>query len=153
MRLVGAARIEGQLGVAGHLQREGPAAAVGQGDAADLRGGVGDDGDLVPGLHVAVAAADDGLVGAQIRLVLVGVSPEGLAAGGPDAPVVQVADVAVLAPAVAGAVFPPAGHVHPLPGAVAASRRGQHDAVAAVGEEADLRGRTGNVNEVRLFRT
>ena len=120
VRLVRSARIEGHLGIARHLQRAGPVAAVGQGDAADFRVGVGNDRDLVTGLHVAVATADDRPVGAQIRLVLVGVSPEGLAAGGPGAAVVQVADVAVLAPAVARTVFPPAGHVHPVPGAVAA---------------------------------
>jgi len=120
VRLVGAARIEGHLGIARNLQRAWPVAAVGEGDAADFRVGVRHDRDLVTGLHVAVAAADDRPLGAQIRLVLVGVSPEWLAARGPGAAVVQVADVAVLTPAVAGTVFPPAGDVHPVPGAVAA---------------------------------
>jgi len=40
--------------------------------------------------------------------------PKWLAAHGPDATIVQITDVAVLAPAVAGNVFPPAGDVHPF---------------------------------------
>jgi hypothetical protein len=85
--LVDAARTENHLGIARNLQRAWPVAPVGQGDAADFSVGIGHDRDLVTGLHVAVAAADDCPVGAEIRLVLVGVSPKGLASRGPSATV------------------------------------------------------------------
>lgn len=118
MRLVGGARIESQLGIACNLQRAWLFAAVGQGDAANLRVGTGHDRDLVTALHFGIAATDDRAVRTQIRLILVGISPDGLATRGPDAAIVQVADVAVLAPAIAGMVFAPASDVHPLKRAV-----------------------------------
>ena len=119
MGLVGAAVVEGHLGVAGQVERAGPVAVVDQRDPADFRVGVGRDRDLVAGLDVAVAAAEVGPVG-EDRLVFVGVSAERLVAGGPGAAVVEVADVAELAPAVAGRVLAPAGHVQLLAGAVPA---------------------------------
>jgi hypothetical protein len=120
MRLVGAARIEGDLSIACKVQRSLSVAAIGQSDAADFRVGVRHDRDLVTSLNVSVAAADDCPTGAQVRLVVIGVSSEGLSANGPSAAIVQIADVTELAPAVARAIFSPAGYVYPIPDAVAA---------------------------------
>ena len=61
--------------------------------------------------------------------------------GGPGGAALQVAQVAEGAPGVAGGVLVPAGHGQALPAAVAAPRHGDHDVVAAVRQQLDLRGR------------
>ena len=120
MSLVGAAVVEGHLGVAGHLQRAGPGAVVGQRDPPDLGIRVGRDRDLVARLDVRIAALEDGPVRTEDRLVVVGVSAERLPTGRPGAAAIEVTDVAVLSPAVAGRVLAPARHVQPIAGAVSA---------------------------------
>ena len=93
MSLVGAAVVEGDLGVAGHLQRAGPGAVVGQRDPPDLGIGIGRDRNLVARLDVCIAAPKDGPVRTEDRLVVVGVSAERLPTGRPGAAAIEVTDV------------------------------------------------------------
>ena len=141
MSLVGAAVVEGHLGVAGHLQRAGRGAVVGQRDPPDLGVRVGRDRDLVARLDVRIAAQEDGPVRPEDRLVFVGVSAERLPTGRPCAAALEVTDVAVLAPAVASRVLAPTRHVQPIADAVSAPSLRQHHAITAVRQQADVRRR------------
>ena len=141
MGLIGAATIEGHLSVAGDVQRARPDAVVRQRDPADLDIRVGCDRDLVARFDVRIATLENGPVRTEDRLVVVGVSTERLPAGRPCAAAIEVADVEVLSPAVAGRVLAPARHVQPIAGAVSAPGLGQHDAITTVRQQADVRRR------------
>jgi hypothetical protein len=118
MRLIGSARAEDDLSKTCKLDVTWPVAVVGQSDAADFRVGVRNHRDFVTSLDAAIPAADGRPVWAQFRVVFVIVRSEGLAARGPDPAVIQIANVAILTPAVAGAVVPPTSEVHPFHNAV-----------------------------------
>ena len=141
MCLVAAAIVEGHLDVARHLQRTGSSAVVGQRDPPDLGIRVSHDRDLVTRLDVRIAALEDSPARTEARLIVVGVCAERLPTGRPGAAAIEITDVAVLAPAVASRVLAPARHVQPIVGAVSAPGLRQHDAIAAVRQQADVRGR------------
>src|SRR6185436_20631024 len=92
-------------------------------------------------LDVCIAAPEDRPVQTESRLVVVGVCAERLQTGRPGASIIEVTDVAVLAPAVAGRVLAPARHVQPIAGGVSAPGLRQYHAIAAVRQQADVRGR------------
>ena len=122
--------------------------------APDLAIGFGRNRHFQVRLDLAVDTADLDLVGGEDDLVGVRQHREGLIAGGPEPAIAQVADIAKLAPVIAGAVFAPAGDVDggsegarlrrlgPAP-APAAAGIGHHDRVVAVGEQ--VRARVGSV--------
>ena len=141
MGLIGAATVEGHLSVAGDVERARPDAVIGQRDPADLNIRVGCDRDLVACLDVRIATLKNGPVRTQDRLVVVGVSTEWLPTGRPCAAAIEVADIEVLSPAVAGRVLAPARDVQVIAGAVSAPGLGQHDAITTVRQQADVRRR------------
>ena len=98
MRLVGAPLIEGDLRVAGHVQRAAPRPLVAQRDAADLGIRIGGDRHFVKRRDVPVAATEDGAVRPEGDLVVVGVPAERLAPGRPSAAGIEVANVAGTCP-------------------------------------------------------
>jgi hypothetical protein len=86
--LVRASRIEGYFRIAGDLQSAWSLPVVGQLDSPNLCVHAGDDRDLITGLDLSVAAPDDGAVGLQLGLILVGDAACRLAARGPKTAVV-----------------------------------------------------------------
>ena len=115
--LVGAAVIQADLRVAGQVDLAGPAAVVDERHHADFGVGVRRHADGPAGLDVAVPAAELGPVGMELVLVFLAGPAQRLVADRPEPAVGQVADVAELAPAVAGRILAPAGHVQAPPGA------------------------------------
>jgi hypothetical protein len=97
---------------------------IGQRDPADLRLRVGYHRDLVTSLNLSVTAANDGAVQSQFCLVFVSLDADRLVARRPDAASFEIANVAILAIAVAGDVFSPASHVRSVNDAVTAPRSG-----------------------------
>ncbi len=95
------------------------------------------DRDLIARFDIPIVTQEDGPIRTEHRLVVVSVAAERLPAGRPCAATLEVADVEVLSPAVAGRVLAPARHVEPLAGAVPAPGLGQHDRITTVRQQAD----------------
>jgi hypothetical protein len=131
--LVCTSRIESYFQITGDLQNACPIPVVGQLDSPNLCFRVGDDRDLVTGLELSVAAPDRDAVRSQFGLILVGDAACRLAARGPKTAVMQVTNVAVLAPTIASRILAPARHVHPVNSAITATRRRQEYTITVVG--------------------
>jgi len=141
MGLIGAATIEGHLGVAGDVQRAGQDTVIRQRDPPNLGIRVGCDRDFIARFDIRIATLENCAIRTEHRLIVVGVSTERLPTSRPCAATVEVADVEVLSPAVAGRVLAPARHVDPITGAVSAPGLGQHDGITTVRQQADVRRR------------
>ena len=138
--LIRAAGIQAHLGVAGQVELAGPAAVIDERDQAHFRVVVRRHADGPTGLNVAVPAAELGPVGVEGDLVFIALPGTAADAHRPGRALGRLPDVDELAPAVAGRVLPPAGHIQIPPGAGSAPGRGDHHAVPAVGQQRD-RGR------------
>jgi hypothetical protein len=141
MGLIGAAAVQRHLGVAGHVQRPGRDAVIRQRDPPNLSSRVGCDRDFIARFNIRIATLEKCAIRTEQRLVVVGVSTERLPTSRPCAAAIEVADVEVLSPAVAGRVLAPARHVDPITGAVSAPGLGQHDGIITVRQQADVRRR------------
>src|SRR4030095_5272726 len=121
MGLIGAATIEGHLGVAGDVQRAGQDTVIRQRDPPNLGIRVGCDRNFIARFDIRIATLENGAVRTEHRLIVVGVSTERLPTGRPCAVAIEVADVEVLSPAVAGRVLAqrvtsiPSQVLYPLP--------------------------------------
>jgi hypothetical protein len=85
-----------------------PTATIGQREPADLRVRVRNHRDLVTSLNLSVTATNDSAVQSPVLLRIFHLDADRLAARRPDAASVEIANVAILAPAVASDVFSPA---------------------------------------------
>src|SRR5258708_12212912 len=83
-----------------------------------------------------VQAPKLGLVGRKDNLVLLGLAAKRLVAGRPNATGPQIAQIAELSPAVAGAVLAPTRHIQAAADAAARAGVGQHPAVLNTGQQA-----------------
>jgi hypothetical protein len=110
VREVGIVRRQHDLRVAGQLDRPVAGAKVRDHHPPQLGVVFGRHDDLGPRLDPVVHAAEDGAVGREGDLVLLGLPAGGLVGRGPDAPALEVADVAEAAPAVGRDVLAPARH-------------------------------------------
>ena len=80
-----------------------------------------------------------GPVDMKLDIVLIGRLAEGLLPGGPRLAGRPIADVAKLAPAIAGRILAPAGHVETPPCATTGAGGGDHHSIPAVGKQGDGR--------------
>ena len=83
----------------------------------------------------AVGTAYRGAILGIYRFILFRVLGHGMIPRRPDPVAVDIAQIDECAPVVAGRVLPPAGEGHAAPAAVAAAGGGDHQAVAAVGQQ------------------
>ena len=150
MLRVGRVRRQHHLGVAGELDAAPRAAQVGQAQAAQLDVVFRRDNDLGVGVDTLISAAKLGATFAENGFVGVGLPLRGLVRARPAGAGFGVAQVAEAAPGIAGGVFAPARHGQVFPAAVAAARIGDHDVVAAVGQQLHLgRGRVGRGDQAQ----
>src|SRR5262245_17404951 len=91
-------------------------------------------------LRVAVPASKLDLVGLEHELVFVVGPAHRLVHGGPRRTVVQVADVAELAPAIPGRVLAPASNVQTEPVAVPSTGTSNGNTVPAIRENREIGG-------------
>src|SRR5690349_6620352 len=105
----------------------GPAARIGEADAADFDVITGGN----PNLHVQrdamIAAAELGFMGIETHLMMVG-QPGGLVACRPEHAAVSILNVDPRSPGVEGAVGAPAGEIGIAPTAEATTRASDQDA-------------------------
>ena len=139
MGAVGVRRREHHLAVARELDLPHLVAVVRHGDAPDLRGILRHDGDLRPGLDVAVGAVEGHAVRRQLGAIPVRARAHRLVAGGPDAIGGQVAHVDELPRVVAGPVRTPARHRELAVPAVARPAVADHDRVREAAQQRDAR--------------
>ena len=123
MGLIGAAVIQADLRKARQLDFAGPAAVIDERHRAHLGIGVGRHTNGPAGLDVAVPATELGPVGLELVLVFPAGRTQRLKTDRPDAAVGQVADVTELAPAIAGRILAPAGHITAPPCAITGAGR------------------------------
>jgi hypothetical protein len=134
VQLVGRRRGQHHLGIGGDLDPARQGAAVDQAQPAQLDVVLGRDRDLDVALDAVDAAAELGLGVGEDRLVAGHRDPGRLVRRRPEAAAVEVAQVAEVAPGIAGAVLAPAGQGDVAVPAVAAAGAGQQQMEAAVGQ-------------------
>ena len=139
MRLVGGLRRQHDLGIGGDIDLTGPVLEIGDRQPAKLGVVLRGDHDLEGGRQRPVPLHDLGPVLGVDHVVGVRLGPAGLEAGRPDVTAVRVPQVDERAPAVTGRVLPPARHGQVAPPAEAGAGGGDHDGVAAVGQEMGAR--------------
>ncbi len=141
MRHVGRTGAEHDLGIGGYFDVPPHSPHVGERDAPDLGIAFGRDEDFRRRGDSAVAADELGMVLGEVGDIGVGLRPGRLVGRGPGAAGLGIAEIDPGAPVVEGPVLAPAGHALLVPATPPGSRIGQHDRVAAIGEDLDLRGR------------
>ena len=112
---------------------------VGEGHAPQLDVVLRRDADFGVDFQAGMALAK---LGARLRedgFVALGGAPARLMGGGPEFPGLHIAQIDKSAPAIARGILAPAGDRQVAPAAVAAAGAADHDVIAAVGQQVDLR--------------
>ena len=139
MGRIGRRRRHHHFGKAGDLDAPLAVRIIADARAADFDVVLGRDDDFRVQVQAMVGTAKFRAPLGENHFVLLRFDQGWLIHGGPDGAVVEVAQVAEIAPVIARAVLAPARHGQVFPAAVAAARIAHHDVVAAIRQQLRFR--------------